>query len=194
MGVQSVVLGRVFVLSRRFFLGISFFMLLGEAGCSSTSGNQSGHIPVLSAPMSVLILPFSNLTTTPDAGKSVTTILTSSLIRQNQLRVIPSDSLPFPVTAGISAINVPPGLRDRLRSMGVDTLLSGSVIEYGYRSELESEPVVGMTWMMTDLSSGKVLWAVRTSGVGSCFLGCRETLTSLSGKLIRREVERFVSK
>ena len=122
MGVQSVVLGRVFVLSRRFFLGISFFMLLGEAGCSSTSGNQSGHIPVLSAPMSVLILPFSNLTTTPDAGKSVTTILTSSLIRQNQLRVIPSDSLPFPVTAGISAINVPPGLRDRLRSMGVDTL------------------------------------------------------------------------
>jgi hypothetical protein len=89
-------------------------------------------------------------------------------------------------------MNIPPGLRDRLRSMGVDMILSGSVIEYGYRSELESEPVVGLTWMMTDLASGKILWSVRASGVGSCFWGCSQTLTSLSGKLIRREVERFV--
>ncbi|MHB1755935.1 MAG: hypothetical protein ACYCT9_00245 [Leptospirillum sp.] len=194
MGIQSVVLKASSLLSGRFSVIVFLFMVLGFSGCSSTSENHSGRLPLSSAPFSVLILPFSNLTTTPDAGKSVTTILTSSLIRQNSLRVVSSESIPFEVPGGISAMNIPPGLRDRLRSMGVDMILSGSVIEYGYRSELESEPVVGMTWMMTDLSSGKILWSVRASGVGSCFLGCNQTLTSLSGKLIRREVERFVRK
>ena len=151
-------------------------------------------MPASNVPLSVLILPFSNLTTTPDAGKSVTTILTSALIAKNSLQVIPAGSIPFEIPSGVSAINVPPGLREKLRSMGVETLLSGSVIEYGYRSELESEPVVGVTWMMTNLVSGKVLWLVRASGVGSCFFGCSQTLTSLSGSLIRREVEHFARK
>ncbi len=194
MGVQSVVLRRSYLFSRGIFFVFSFFMIFGALGCTSTSSNHSGRIPASNAPLSLLILPFSNLTTTPDAGKSVTTILTSALIAKNSLQVIPAGSIPFEISSGVSAINVPPGLRDKLRSMGVDMLLSGSVIEYGYRSELESEPVVGVTWMMTDLVSGKVLWSVRTSGVGSCFLGCSQTLTSLSGTLIRREVERFVRK
>jgi TolB-like protein len=192
MGIQSLVLKGSSLVSGRFSWIVIIVLILGFSGCSSTSENHSGHLPVSNAPLSVLILPFSNLTTTPDAGKSVTTILISSLIRQNSLRVVSSESIPFEVPGGISAMNIPPGLRDRLRSMGVDMILSGSVIEYGYRSELESEPVVGLTWMMTDLASGKILWSVRASGVGSCFWGCSQTLTSLSGKLIRREVERFV--
>jgi len=194
MGVQSVVLRKSAAFSRSIFFCFSIFIIFFVSACSSTSENHSGRIPVSNVPLSVLILPFSNLTTTPDAGKSVTTIMTSSLIRKNSLRVIPADSIPFEIPSRISAINVPAGLRDRLRAMGIDMLLSGSVIEYGYRSELESEPVVGVTWMMTSLASGKVLWSVRASGVGSCFLGCSQTLTSLSGKLIRREVERFVGK
>ncbi|BAM06491.1 hypothetical protein [Leptospirillum ferrooxidans] len=192
MGIQSLVLKGSSLVSGRFSWIVIIVLILGFSGCSSTSENHSGHLPVSNVPLSVLILPFSNLTTTPDAGKSVTTILISSLIRQNSLRVVSSESIPFEVPGGISAMNIPPGLRDRLRSMGVDMILSGSVIEYGYRSELESEPVVGLTWMMTDLASGKILWSVRASGVGSCFWGCSQTLTSLSGKLIRREVERFV--
>ena len=192
MGIQSVVLKGSSYVSGRFSLMVFIVLILGFSGCSSTSENHSGRLPVSNTPFSVLILPFSNLTTTPDAGKSVTTILTSSLVRQNSLRVVSSGTIPFEVPGGISAMNIPPVLRDRLRSMGVDMILSGSVIEYGYRSELESEPVVGLTWMMADLASGKILWSVRASGVGSCFLGCSQTLTSLSGKLIRREVERFV--
>ena len=194
MGIQSVVLKGSSHVSGRFSLMVFIVLILGFSGCSSTSENHSGRLPVSNTPFSVLILPFSNLTTTPDAGKSVTTILTSSLVRQNSLRVVSSGTIPFEVPGGISAMNIPPGLRDRLRSMGVDMILSGSVIEYGYRSELESEPVVGLTWMMSDLASGKILWSVRASGVGSCFLGCSQTLTSLSGKLIRREVEDFVRK
>lgn len=186
MGVQFMVLRKL--------ASFSIFMIFFVSACSSTSENHSGQIPVSNAPLSVLILPFSNLTTTPDAGKSVTTIMTSSLIREASLRVVSSDSIPFAIPAGVSAINIPAGLRDRLRSFGVESLLSGSVIEYGYRSQLESEPVVGVTWMMTNLVTGKVLWSVRASGVGSCFLGCSQTLTSLSGKLIRREVEEFVGK
>lgn len=192
MGVQSMVLKKTGLFSRLEFFILALLILPLVSACSSTSENHSGRIAVSKTPISVLILPFSNLTTTPDAGKSVTTILTSSLIRKDSLRIIPSDSLPLLVPSGVSALNIPPGLRDRLKSMGIDALLSGSVIEYGYRSELESEPVVGMTWMMTDLETGRVLWSVRASGVGSCFFGCSQTLTSLSGKLIRREVAQFV--
>lgn len=164
------------------------------SACASTSEIHSGKMPEGSSPLSVLVLPFSNLTTTPDAGKSVTIILISELLRTNSLRVLSADSLPTGIPSGISAINISPALRDRLKSMGVEAVLSGSVIEYGYRSELESEPVVGVNWMMTDLGTGKILWSVGVSGVGSCFLGCRETLTSLSGRLIRREVRRFVNR
>lgn len=180
----------VFKMTRCWVVLFSGFLL---SACASTTEIHSGRLTGSSAPLSVLVLPFSNLTTTPDAGKSVTTILTTELLRKSSLRVLPADSLPG-IPPGISAINIPPALRDRLKSMGIEAILSGSVIEYGYRSELESEPVVGVNWMMTDLGSGKVLWSVGLSGVGSCFLGCSETLTSLSGKLIRQEVRRFAGR
>lgn len=194
MGVQLMVLKLTKVRSTvRCFLLVLCLGVVFSA-CSTGSEIRSGLLPGSGAPLSVLVLPFLNLTTTPDAGKAVTTILTSELLRRQDLRVVPASSMPVPIPEGVSAINIPASLRDRLKSMGVDSLLSGSVMEYAYRSELESEPVVGINWVMTDLRTGQVLWSVALSGVGSCFLGCSQTLTSLSGKLIHNEVDRFVAR
>lgn len=173
-----------------FLLFAGFFL----SACAAHSGFNSGQLPVDGRPVAVLVLPFSNLTTTPDAGKSITTLLTAELLRKSAFVVVPADSVPFTIPSGVSAINIPANLRDHLKSMGIKAVLSGTVIEYAYRSELESEPVAGVNWVMTDLRSGHVIWSVALSGVGSCFMGCRQTLTALSGTLIEREVDRFVGR
>ncbi len=174
-----------------FFLLLSFGLVL--AACAS-GGRASGRLPASPLPLAVYVQPFANLTTTPDAGRSVTVLLDAELRRHRSFRVVSPASLPFPVPAGVSATGMSPALRERLIAAGVGAFLSGSVIEYAYRSELESEPVVGISWTMTDLSTGRVLWSSSLSGVGGCFLGCRATLTSLSGALIAREVSRFVGR
>ena len=172
------------------FVGL-FLGLFLLASCAS-GGKSSGLLPPAPRPLTVFVQPFSNLTTTPDAGKSVTTLLVSSLLRHPELRLASAESLPFPLPRNVSATNMSLTMRDRLKAAGIDAILSGSVIEYTYRSELESEPVVGIDWTMTDIRSGRVLWSAALSGVGSCFLGCSQTLTSLSTDLIGHEVSRFV--
>jgi len=176
----------------RFFGGLILVLLLMSACVSA--GRSSGSLPAAPRPLAVFVQPFSNLTTTPDAGKSLTTLLSSTLLRYREFRLVAPETLPFPLPQNVSATNMSLAMRDRLKSAGIDAVLSGSVIEYTYRSELESEPVVGMNWTMTDLRSGRVLWAASLSGVGSCFLGCSQTLTSLSSDLIGKEVARFVGR
>jgi TolB-like protein len=170
--------------------GLTCFLSL-LAACAS-GGGSSGTLPSAPRPLTVFVQPFANLTTTPDAGRSVTTLLTAQLLRRQELRLASPESLPFPLPPNVSATNMSLTLRDRLKAAGLDAILSGSVIEYTYRSELESEPVVGINWTMTDLRTGRVLWSAALSGVGSCFLGCNQTLTSLSTDLIGKEVARFV--
>lgn len=170
--------------------GIAMTLLL-LASCASAGG--SGSLPAAPRPLTLFVQPFSNLTTTPDAGKSVTTLLVASVLRHPELRLASPESLPFPLPRKVSATNMSLTMRDQLKAAGIDAILSGSVIEYAYRSELESEPVVGINWTMTDLRTGRVLWSAALSGVGSCFLGCSQTLTSLSTRLIGNEVSRFVS-
>ncbi|EQD25496.1 MAG: hypothetical protein D084_Lepto4C00112G0003, partial [Leptospirillum sp. Group IV 'UBA BS'] len=127
------------------------------SGCASGS-RSAGLLPARSAPLVVYVQTFANLTTTPDAGRSVTTLLRAELLRHPEFRLVSSEALPFPLPQGVSATNMGAAVRDRLRGAGIEAILSGSVIEYAYRSELESEPVVGMNWTMTDLATGRVLW------------------------------------
>jgi hypothetical protein len=166
------------------------FAVLLLSSCASGS-RASGHLAAGPRPLAVYVQPFANLTTTPDAGRSVTVLLEAELRRHRAFRVVSPASLPFSLPASTSATGMSPVQRERLLAAGVTAFLSGSVIEYAYRSELESEPVVGIAWTMTDLSTGRVLWSASLSGVGGCFLGCHQTLTSLSGRLIAREVARF---
>ena len=172
-------------------LGGFVFAFLLLVSCAS-GGASSGRLPPAPRPLTLFVQPFANLTTTPDAGKSVTTLLVASLLRRPEMRLASAESLPLPLPPTVSATNMSLAIRDRLKSAGIDAILSGSVIEYTYRSELESEPVVGINWTMTDLKTGRVLWSAALSGVGSCFLGCSQTLTSLSTRLIGNEVSRFV--
>ncbi len=177
-------------ISAAFLLLVVGFVL---SACASGS-RASGHLPASPVPLAVYVQPFANLTTTPDAGRSVTVLLESELRRHREFQVVGAEALPVPLPATVSATSLSPVQRERLIAAGVGAFLSGSVIEYAYRSELESEPVVGLAWTMTDLSTGRVLWSTSLSGVGGCFLGCRQTMTSLSGSLIAREVARFVGR
>lgn len=140
--------------------------------------------------LKVVILPFSNLTTTPDAGKSVTAIFVSAVNVRHPFVMIDyprrerlSRSVD-PATGAVSAT-----VRTRIRaSTGADAVLSGSVTEFEYRVGGATRPVVGMSWTLVSLKTGRVLWAVSVSRMGSCFWTCRETVSGLARTLIDEKI------
>jgi hypothetical protein len=143
--------------------------------------------------LKVVILPFSNLTTTPDAGKSVTALFVSAVNVRHPFILIDypeRERLSRSVDPATGA--VPASVRVRIRSStGADAVLSGSVTEFEYRVGGATRPVVGMSWTLVSLKTGRVLWAASVSQMGSCFWTCRETVTGLARKLIDEKIARM---
>jgi TolB-like protein len=140
--------------------------------------------------LKVVVLPFSNLTTTPDAGKSVTALFVSEVNVRHPFILIDfpdPDLLSGKVDPATGS--VPVGLRRRIKaSTGADAVLSGTVTEFEYRVGGTSRPVVGMSWTLVSMGTGRVLWAASVSRMGSCFWTCRDTVSGLARNLIDEKI------
>ena len=140
--------------------------------------------------LKVVLLPFSNLTTTPDAGKSVTALFVSAVNVRHPFTLI---DVPDPerVSGKIDPAtgSIPAELRRRIKaSTGADAVLSGAVSEFEYRVGGTTRPVVGLSWTLVSLGTGRVLWAASVSRMGSCFWTCRETVSGLARNLIDEKI------
>jgi hypothetical protein len=138
----------------------------------------------------VVVLPFSNLTTTPDAGQAITSIVLSDLRIRHPfvLLPLPEGTLSLPGKERADDF-LSQNLRNRIRSMtGADAALVGTVTEYEYRAGGTTRPVTGFSWSLLSLRTGRILWAASASRMGSCFWSCRKTLSSLARDLVDEKI------
>ena len=163
------------------------------AGCSASSHLERNFINSSPPPqhdMSVLVVPFQNLTVHSGAGVVVARLAATELYQAGLFTVHESPLLNAAQTAGASS-----GVDDPVamaRAAGSDAVLTGSVIEYGYRYGFRKQPVVGadIRLIRTD---GSVLWAGSASEAGSAYLG-RDSATEAAQRMVMRMVQMLEQK
>ena len=181
---------RLRILGRIPIMMLLLFLLLPEmSGCASSGEEFVAPNTDLSG-RKVVVLPFSNLTTTPDAGQAVTSIVLTALrIRHPFLLLpLPNGTLSSPAKERADDF-LSPDLRGRIRSLtGADAALVGTVTEYEYRAGGTTRPVASFSWSLLSLRTGRTLWTASASRMGSCFWSCRKTLSALSRDLVDEKI------
>jgi polysaccharide biosynthesis protein PelC len=169
-----------------------FFLIMILAGCSGSY--MKGYVQpqgIASEARHAAVLPLVNLTTTPNAGRMVGDLLSTELYSSTKFQIMEStemlkrvkgdsDDLEFVMEDAVAQkVGV---------SLGVDTIIYGSVSEYQYKRGVNQSPTVGINLRMIDVSSGKVLWASSVSKSGGCFFGCTESLNSVAQEALAEMV------
>ena len=144
---------------------------------------------------SVLVLPFQNLSQTPEAGRTISSLFISSLGLHRAMALVSASPRTMKDISDVSQSGaLPPSLLEELSREKIDAVLFGVVTEYEYRRGLSTEPVVGFTWKMVSTLTGRTLWAGAVSQVDSCFWVCRDTLSSFGRSLVDQAVEQMMQK
>lgn len=166
---------------------LTFVAILLLDGCS-TSGFRSSE-PI--DHMSVLLLPFKNLTSTPEAGKTISALFVSSITVSHAMYLASASPATSKDIAKIAESGtLPNSILESLARDHIDAVLFGNVTEYEYRSGLSTEPVVGFTWKMLSTKTGSTIWTGAVSRVDSCFWVCHDTLAEFGKTLVDEEVEK----
>ncbi len=158
------------------FLGL--FLL---SGCTSMQVNHSNYVRLCLA-QPVVVLPFTNMTETPQADERATAILTD-LLRTKGMRYVAS--YPSKMTKPSLIPGVKPTIpRAKMlawaREQGFSYAFIGSVTEWNYKVGLDGEPAIGVNIDMVNLRAGIVEW----SAVGSKSGGSRTALSEVAITLI----------
>ncbi|MHB8544933.1 MAG: hypothetical protein ACYC9S_13165 [Leptospirales bacterium] len=156
------------------------------SGCATVSSRNTEPLDH----MSVLLLPFKNLTSTPEAGKTISALFVSSLTVHHAMYLASASSQTMKDVARMAESGtLPPSILEPLSKEHIDAVLFGNVTEYEYRAGLSTEPVVGFTWKMISTRTGRTVWTGAVSKVDSCFWFCHDTLSEFGKDLVDREVE-----
>ncbi|GAB7535193.1 pellicle/biofilm biosynthesis outer membrane protein PelC [Burkholderia sp. 3C] len=127
------------------------------AGCGTLKGTAA---PALQAHDAVAVGAIANYTETPSAGQSAASIA-ANVLRADGL----ADVRFAPDDAGSSALFDTAQRSDGqqklawAQSQQIRYVLSGSVEEWRYKTGVDGEPVVGLTFELTDVNTGKVVWS-----------------------------------
>ncbi|HHS83455.1 MAG TPA: hypothetical protein ENK38_00815 [Gammaproteobacteria bacterium] len=165
-------------------LGAAIFWL---AGCTTGSHLERSFInnsPPPQRDMSVLVVPFQNLTVHPNAGTAVAKLIATELYKDGIFTVQESPLLDTVQSAGNHLAEEPVAMA---RAAGADVVLTGSVTEYGYRYGFRKQPVVGITIRLIR-TDGTILWAASASEVGSAYLG-KDSVTEAAQRVVMRLVQ-----
>ncbi len=167
--------------------GLIVAAVLLLAGCSSGSHLQRQYIGSAPPPqpdMRVLIVPFQNYTAHPGAGGYIARLAATELYKERLFVIQELSSGGASQSGGNRRIGDPVAAA---RAAGADAVLSGSVMEYGYRYGLRKQAVVGITMRLTR-TDGAVLWAVSTSRTGSVYLG-RDSASRVAQQAVMSTVQ-----
>lgn len=181
-----------FSVFQRFPIGLAILFSLAIAGCATTGAGFISPNTDLSR-LKVVVLPFANLTTTPDAGKAVTALFLSELQIRQPFSILPlSQDTLSGIRLSHTEDSISPDIRLRLRSTtGADAALTGVVTEFEYRIGGTTRPVAGLSWSLISLRTGRILWSANASRMGSCFWSCRQTLSGLARDLIDEKLRKL---
>ncbi len=169
-----------------------FFLIMILAGCSGSY--IKGYVQpqgIASEARHAAVLPLVNLTTTPNAGRMVGDLLSTELYSSTKFQIMESTEMLKRVKGNNDDLEfvMEDAVAQKLGiSLGVDTVIYGSVSEYQYKRGVNQSPTVGINLRMIDVSSGKVLWASSVSKSGGCFFGCTESLNSVAQEALAEMV------
>lgn len=143
--------------TRRAVLGVAGAAALLLAGCAVTA--LPGQSLTLSADARFAVLPLSNATDVPLVERRAQAIAVS-LLQQKGLREV----VVYPQKAGDNPLEAEPAVTSTqalawARQQGARYALSGTVTEWRYKTGVDSEPAVGITLQVADVSSGQVIWS-----------------------------------
>lgn len=141
------------------------------------------------------ILPLVNLTTYPHAGRIVGDLLTTEMYASTRFRILESTGMLERLKGEEEDLDrvLDRAVAQRIgKTLGVDTVVFGSVTEYRYKRGLDEDPVVGINIRMLDVPSGDILWVGSRSETGGCFWFCEDSLNRLAQKVCHTLVRRMV--
>lgn len=171
----------------------TFLLLIGVlvfGGCGTAPYHNSEPIEH----MSVLVLPFKNLTSTPEAGKTISALFVSSITLHHATYLSSSSYETVTDLAKMAESGtLPNSILVPLAKEHIDAVLFGNVTEYEYRTGLSTEPVVGFTWKMISTKTGRTVWTGAVSQIDTCFWLCHDTLAEFGKELVDKAVEQRLS-
>ncbi len=165
------------------WLLIGGFCLVLWGGCSVI---DSSVAPSLSTSTTWAVLPFDNLTETPQAGRRIEAISMSLLYAMGV-----QSSIQFSSTHKTEFVGIGTNTETRetalawAKSQQVRYALRGAVDEWRYKVGVDGEPAVGVTLEVVDVSTGAVVW----SAVGAKTGWGREAVSAVAQKLVRHLLE-----
>lgn len=160
---------------------IALAVVLAASACSSIDTTQA---PALNALDAVAVLPIANYTETPDAGDAAQAMAVNAL---RHLGLATVESVPAnPSDDQFDATSRPDGDKGLAwaRAHHARYSLSGAVEEWRYKVGVDGEPVVGMTFELREVASGKVVWSSTGSRSGWSRSSLGGVAQSLIGKLL----------
>ncbi len=164
------------------------FLFLAMASCQTMPKHYvSSHVPP--GCLRVLVVPFKNISMTPDAGEAATALFVSAVTVYHPFIMVRLSPQEVTTISGmIDGHFLPEALRVALKRQNIDAVLYGNVTEYEYQAGLASEPVVGIDWTMVSTLTGSVLWTAAPTKLGWCFWFCHKTLSSLVRDIVDEEM------
>jgi polysaccharide biosynthesis protein PelC len=189
---------------RRLLLGVgSALIAVALSGCGVQTGVKSlfgmGNADFASPEArsaqgaSIAVLPFENLTTHQNAGTILADLMTTELYRLGALKVMESSrtrSLLAGAFGDADGRGETAYAQEVGKKLGVQTVMMGSVSEYGYQYGLREEPVVGVNIRVVRVADGAVIWATSESDIGSSFWS-RESVNEVAQRVAGRTAERL---
>jgi polysaccharide biosynthesis protein PelC len=189
---------------RRLLLGVgSALIAVTLSGCGVQTGVKSlfgmGNADFASPEArsaqgaSIAVLPFENLTTHQNAGTILADLMTTELYRLGALKVMESSrtrSLLAGAFGDADGRGETAYAQEVGKKLGVQTVMMGSVSEYGYQYGLREEPVVGVNIRVVRVADGAVIWATSESDIGSSFWS-RESVNEVAQRVAGRTAERL---
>ena len=143
--------------SRRAALGLAGAAVLLFSGCAVTA--LPGQTLPIPADEKFAVLPLANATDVPLVERRAQAI-TVSLLQQKGLR----DVVVYPLKASDNPLDAEPAVSSAqalawAKQQGARYALSGTVTEWRYKTGVDSEPAVGITLQVTDVSTSQIVWS-----------------------------------
>lgn len=164
------------------FLFIIILLIL-LIGCSVTNVQKGVS---LSSSERWMILPFQNYSQTPRAGEQAEEIL-ATLLRIQGLQNIEMYQPQTDEESGWPELNSRKFQENTLllaRKENISYAVTGSIDEWQYKLGVGSEPAVGLTIRIIEVSSGNVIWSASGARSGWSV----ESLTGTAQKLLKNMI------
>jgi polysaccharide biosynthesis protein PelC len=171
-------------LARTSALGIAATALaLAMSACGTV--RQTAAAPTLTHADKVAVVSIANYTETPDAGHSAESIAANTLRAGGiaDVRIAPSETNRNSLFDSSQRGDGEKSL-EWARSQNARYVLTGAVEEWRYKTGVDGEPVVGVTFELIDVSNGAVVWSTTGTRTGWSRSGLSTVATSLIGKVL----------